>query len=75
MLSATLYVNSDGVLNDGKYDYHSIGYPFLYQLGQAVYHHELQRKRARPPALSAFRLIYEKRDPSDRRKPIREVDN
>lgn len=75
MLSATLYVNSDGVLNDGKYDYHSIGYPFLYQLGQAVYHHELQRKRPRPPDLSAFRLIYEKRDPSDRRKPIREVDN
>ena len=75
MLSATLYVNSDGVLNDGKYDYDSIGYPFLYQLGQAVYQYELNRKRARIPDLSSLQLIYEKRDPADQRKPVREVDN
>ena len=33
MLATTVYVNSDGILNDDKYDYDSIGYPFLYQLG------------------------------------------
>ena len=34
MLTATIYVNSDGVMNDNKYDYDNIGYPFLYKLGQ-----------------------------------------
>jgi hypothetical protein len=27
MLTATIYVNSDGVMNDDKYDYDNIGYP------------------------------------------------
>jgi hypothetical protein len=45
MLTATVYVNSDGILNDDKYDYDSIGYPFMYQLGQTIYNYELQRNR------------------------------
>jgi len=45
MLSATLYVNSDSVLNDNKYDYDSIGYPFLYNLGQTIYQYELKRNK------------------------------
>jgi hypothetical protein len=75
MLAATLYVNSDEVLNDGKYDYDRIGYPFLYQLGQLIYQYELKRKRKYKPALSEFRVKYEKRDPNDPRKPLTEVDN
>lgn len=75
MLSATLYVNSDGVINDGKYDYDSIGHPFLYQLGQTVYRYELQRKRKFPPNLQKFRLHYEHRDPNDQRPALTEVDN
>lgn len=46
MLSAVLYVNADDILNDGQYEYTSVGLPFLAQLGQAVYH--LEQQRARP---------------------------
>ena len=75
MLSATLYVNSDEVLNDGKYDYDAIGYPFLYELGQTIYRHELQRKRTYRPDLSQFKLDYDRRDPGDTRPSLKEVDN
>lgn len=75
MLTATLYVNSDGVLNDDKYDYDSVGYPFLYQLGKTIYQYELSRKRRHLPDLSHFRIDYEKRDPGDKRPLIGEVDN
>lgn len=75
MLAATLYVNSDGVLNDNKYEYESTGRPFLYQLGQTVYQHELRRQRKHKPNLSAFRVDYEKRDPNDTRLSLTEVDN
>jgi hypothetical protein len=75
MLSATIYVNSDEVLNDDKYDYDTIGYPFLYQLGQTIYKYELQRPRTYKPDLSAFKIQYEKRNPNDKRPAIKEVDN
>ena len=75
MLSATLYVNSDEILNDGKYEYNTVGYPFLYQLGQAIYRHELQRKREYAPDLSEFRIRYEKRDQNDDRPSLKQVDN
>ena len=28
MLSAVLYVNRDGILNDGRYEYETVGWPF-----------------------------------------------
>ncbi|SDY05625.1 serine hydrolase [Hymenobacter psychrophilus] len=45
MLSAVIYVNSDGVLNDDKYDYDSIGFPFLRRLGEVVYEYEKNRRK------------------------------
>ena len=75
MLAATLYVNEDGVLNDGKYEYTTVGWPFLYQLGQTVYQHELKRERRFRPDLSEFRIPYEQRDPNDKRPSLKEVDN
>lgn len=75
MLAATLYVNSDEVLNDGKYEYKEIGWPFLHQLGQIVYAYEKTRKRRYKPDLSALRIAYEKRDPADKRPSLKEVDN
>jgi hypothetical protein len=75
MLAATLYVNSDEVLNDGKYEYTTVGWPFLYQLGQTIYRYEVQRTRTVKPDLSAFRLPYEQRDPMDKRPSLKEVDN
>jgi len=75
MLTATVYVNSDGVLNDDKYDYDSIGYPFMYQLGQTIYNYELQRSREHKPDLSKFKIPYEHRDINDKRPTIKDVDN
>ena len=33
-LSAIIYCNSDGILNDDKYDYKTIGFPFMKNLGK-----------------------------------------
>jgi len=44
LLSAVLYVNADGVLNDDKYEYDSIGFPFLRDLGWRVYSFELRMR-------------------------------
>ncbi len=75
MLSATLYVNSDGILNDNRYDYDSIGYPFMYELGQTIYNYELKRKRTYKPNLSKFQIKYDQRDPADKRPVITDADN
>ncbi len=75
MLAATVYVNSDEILNDDKYDYETIGHPFLYQLGQTIYNYELNRKRNYPPDLSDFKLKYEHRNPGDTRPSIKDADN
>ncbi len=74
MLSATIYVNSDGILNDGAYDYETIGHPFLYQLGQTVYTYELRRKREAVPDLKVFEIKYDRRVVDDR-PVISSVDN
>ena len=43
LLSAVVYVNADGVLNDDRYEYDSVGFPFLRDLGLRVYEAELRR--------------------------------
>jgi hypothetical protein len=58
MLSATIFCDTDGVINDDKAEYDSIGYPFMKLLGQAVYQYELQRKREHIPDLSKFKEDY-----------------
>ncbi|MBO3270286.1 serine hydrolase [Hymenobacter defluvii] len=54
MLSAVLYVNKNGVLNDGTYEYASIGLPFLQQLGQTIYSYNTQRPRLFKPVFTSF---------------------
>ena len=54
MLSAVLYVNQDGIINDGAYEYDSIGQPFLAQLGHVIQQFEAQRPRRRRPNLTEF---------------------
>ncbi len=49
MLSAVIYVNADGILNDNTYDYRTIGLPFMKNLGNTIYNYELSRKRAFRP--------------------------
>jgi hypothetical protein len=54
LLSAVLYVNKDGVINDANYEYDTIGEPFLAQLGQLFYQYEARRPRQYRPDLSLF---------------------
>jgi hypothetical protein len=54
MLAATIYVNSDNILNDDKYEYETVGWPFLYEIGQTIYRYELNRPRKYKPDLSRF---------------------
>lgn len=58
MLSGSIYTNSDGVLNDNKYEYNEIGYPFFREVGEIIYNYELNRKR-RKPDLSEWVLRYD----------------
>lgn len=44
MLSAVIYANENGVINDGKYEYKTIALPFLAELGRQIYSYELKRK-------------------------------
>lgn len=75
MLAATVYVNSDGILNDDKYDYDAVGWPFMNKLGQTIYHYELQRARKYKPDLSDFNINYEQRNPNDTRPAVKDADN
>ncbi len=59
-LSAVIYCNSDGVLNDDKYDYENIGYPFMKHLGQVIYDYEVKREKKVLPDLSEFKFEYDK---------------
>jgi hypothetical protein len=74
MLTAVIYVNRDEVMNDDKYEYESVGHPFLYQLGQTIYDYERTRKRQYTPNLSRFRVRYETRH-NDSRPVVKDVDN
>jgi hypothetical protein len=47
LLSVVLYVNADGVLNDDKYEYDAVGFPFMRDLGRRVYEAECRRKKKR----------------------------
>lgn len=60
MLSAGIYCNSDGILNDNKYDYETVGFPFMKNLGELIYDYELKRERRYPPDLSEFKMEYDK---------------
>jgi beta-lactamase class A len=58
MLSAVIHCNSDEIFNDDKYDYDTIGFPFMKNLGQVIYEHELNRRRKHVPDLTSFSFDY-----------------
>ncbi|MEP6950867.1 MAG: serine hydrolase [Ginsengibacter sp.] len=59
-LSAAVNCDTDGILNDDKYAYDSIGLPFMKNLGEVIYQYELKRKRSYQPDLSSFKITYDK---------------
>ena len=60
ILSATIYCNRDAVFNDDLYDYDSIGFPFMRDLGKAVYEHALKRVKKRTPNMKNFVCTYQR---------------
>jgi len=62
-VSAIIYCNSDGILNDDKYDYELIGKPFMQNLGKVLYDHELKRKYTNRPDLSPVLFTYDTAPP------------
>lgn len=59
-VSATIYCNEDGVLNDDRYDYDKTGFPFMKNLGKLLYDYELARKKNILPDLSSLIFSYNK---------------
>ena len=60
MLTTVLLCNNDQIFNDDKYDYDTIGFPFMKNLGKLIYEYELTRPRKIKADLSRFRLGYDK---------------
>lgn len=58
MLSAVIHCNSDEIFNDNKYEYDSIGFPFMKQLGRVIYKQELIRNKKANPNLEKFVFDY-----------------
>ena len=56
LLTAVLQVNENEIYNDDTYEYDEVGFPFLAELGRAIYEVERKRKRPRLPDLSRFDL-------------------
>lgn len=54
VLAATICCNSDGIFNDGVYDYDQTGFPFLANLGRAVLEYERRRHKKVKPDLRPF---------------------
>ncbi len=59
MLSAVINTNTDGIYNDGKYEYKTVGFPFMKNLGRLIYGYELKRKKDHKPDLSAFQITHD----------------
>ena len=57
-LSTVIHCNRDEIFNDNKYDYDSIGFPFMKNLGRVIYEYELKRKKEVLPDLSSFIFDY-----------------
>jgi beta-lactamase class A len=58
MLSATIHCNNDGIYNDDQYEYQTVGFPFMKNLGQVLYQYESGRQRKHAPDLSRFKIAY-----------------
>jgi predicted alpha/beta superfamily hydrolase len=59
LLTAVIYVNDDQIFNDDKYEYDTIGMPFLANLGRVVYEYEKTRPRRYLPNLDKFKIEYD----------------
>lgn len=59
-LAAVVQSNEDEIFNDNKYEYETVCYPFMKNLGRTIYDFELSRSKKRKPDLSKFKMDYYK---------------
>ncbi|RQO68554.1 hypothetical protein DBR40_20150 [Pedobacter sp. KBW01] len=57
-LTAVVHSNEDGIFNDNKYEYDTVCFPFMKNLGKSIYEVELKRSKKHKPDLSKFKLDY-----------------
>lgn len=57
-LTAVIQSNEDGIFNDNKYEYDTVCFPFMKNLGQSIYDLELKRTKKHKPDLSKFKMDY-----------------
>jgi uncharacterized protein YkuJ len=60
MLTAVIYCNENQIFNDDHYEYDTVGFPFMADLGKAFFEYEVRRKRRGRPDLSRFEVEYDK---------------
>ncbi len=54
MLAVVVQSNENGIYNDGRYEYETVTYPFLKNIGKVIYQEELKRVKKFKPDLSKF---------------------
>lgn len=57
-LSVLIYVNEKDILNTGKYEYDTIGLPFMSDLGKAILDYENKRKKKHRANLDEFKHLW-----------------
>ncbi|CAL1517309.1 serine hydrolase [Chitinophaga sp. MM2321] len=58
LLSASIFVNKDGILGDDHQAFEETGKPFLKALGEVIYEEERKREKLYPADLTRFKLDY-----------------
>ena len=58
LLTAVIQSNEDGIYNDNKYEYDTVCFPFMKNLGRTIYELETSRKKPKPD-LSKFKMNYQ----------------
>lgn len=57
-LTAVVQSNEDGIYNDGNYEYETVCYPFMKNLGRTIYELELNRNKKHQPDLLKYKMNY-----------------
>ena len=57
-LTAVVQSNENGIYNDSKYEYESVCYPFMKNIGQEIYNYELNRNKENLPNLNKMKMDY-----------------
>ncbi|MBC7616341.1 MAG: serine hydrolase [Pedobacter sp.] len=57
-LTAVVQSNEDGIYNDNKYEYQTVCFPFMKNLGKSIYEFELTRLKKQIPDLSKLKMQY-----------------